>query len=164
MTRRHVGLGFTLVELMVALMVSAVVLGAVVTLANATTCADDATDQMGRQQAQLRFVTMRLSELIRCANQVRSISDDGFQLWHDSDVDGVVDSDELTDITRGSDGDTIYIDETESHWQCENVSFEYDSTIASDVRFVAVWFDMDDNGITQTHTVSAKLRVSDDYQ
>jgi prepilin-type N-terminal cleavage/methylation domain-containing protein len=39
--------GFTLVELMVALMIAAVVLGAVATLADATACANEATEESG---------------------------------------------------------------------------------------------------------------------
>ena len=164
MKRRQLGLGFTLVELMVALMVASVVLGAVATLASATACAKNATDEMGRQQAQLRCVTMRLTDLIRTANRVTSASADGFQLWHDNNADGAIDAElgELTDVTRGSDGNTLFIDndkffKTESHWQCKNVSF------LCDTRHIAIWFDMDDNGASQTHTVFAKLRVSDDF-
>lgn len=163
--------GFTLVELMVALLVASVVLGAVATLANATACADEATEQMGREQAQLRNVTMRLTDLIQRANRVISSTTTGFILWHDIDGDGVPDADELTQVALGTDADsddhgednadTLMIGSTESHWQCNNVVFKYD-VAAPATRFIKIWFDMDENGISQTHTVNAKLRVSDD--
>ncbi len=167
--RRQFGLGFTLVELMVALMVASVILGAVATLAGATGCAKDATDQMGRQQAQLRCVTMRLTDLIRTANRVTSSSATAFTLWHDNNLNNVEDADELTEIRldtdvspEDDDDDTLMIGSSESHWKCNNVTFEYDAA-APATRFIAIWFDMDDNGVSQTHAVSAKLRASDDF-
>ncbi|MHC4551616.1 MAG: hypothetical protein ACYSUT_02455, partial [Planctomycetota bacterium] len=146
----------------VALMIAAVVLGAVATLADATACANEATEEMGREQAQLRHVTMRLTDLIKRANQVTIAATDGFELWHDTNADGVTDADELTQIARGSDGDTVIIGGSETHSQCSNVVFQYDAA-APDTRFVAIWFEMDNSGVTQTHTVNAKLRVSDDH-
>ncbi|MHC4773613.1 MAG: PilW family protein [Planctomycetota bacterium] len=82
--------GFTLVELvelMVALVVASIVLAAVATLAHAATVADRITDQTGREQSQLRMVSMRLSDLIRRANGVVLAAEDGFKLWHDANAD-----------------------------------------------------------------------------
>lgn len=164
--QRQFAAGFTLVELMVALLVSSVVLSAVATLAYATTSASTATDQIGREQSVLRHVTVRLSDLIMRANEVVSASDSGFELWHDTNTDGVPDANELTLVTRGSDGNTITIDETEtditidepeSYRQCKNVLFQYDVSVPG-TQFIAIWFDLEENGQTQRHTVTARLR------
>lgn len=153
--------GFTLVELMVALMVSAVVLGAVATLANATVCADDRTEEMGRSQAQLRHMAMRLTDLIRRANGIMSTGETEFLLWHDLNADGASSADELTRIRNGS-GQYIEIVDQETYDDCSNVVFAYDG-IDSAARFITIWFDMEENGITQTYTISARLRASDDH-
>lgn len=89
--------GFTLVELMVALMIASVVFSAVATLAYATSTAKEATDDMGRSQAQLRQVSIRLRDLIKQSNDVDRFdwgSSGGLLLWQDEDVDGDRDDDE----------------------------------------------------------------------
>lgn len=155
--------GFTLVELMMALMIASIVLAAVVTLAGATTAANDATDQMGRQQAQLRQVSMRLSDLIRRANRVMTATTEGFQLWHDDNADGLAAADELTQVTRGADGNTIMVGASETHGNCQNVSFRYDAG-APDTRFITIVFSLNDNGVLQRHSVNAQLWVSDEHR
>lgn len=150
-------MGFTLVELMIALLVSSIILSAVATLAYATGSAKEATDQMGREQTVLRHVNVRLTDLIMRADGVVSATSGGFELWHDANTDGVVDADELTQVTRDSDGDMIMIDGTETYTQCENITFQYDD-VAPDTRFIAIWFDLEENGQTQRHTINAKLR------
>lgn len=155
--------GFTLVELMVALIVASIVLGAVVTLAGATTAANDATDQMGRQQGQLRQVSMRLTDLIRRGNRVIAADSEGFHLWHDNNADGLATADELTQVSRGADGNTLTIGTSESHTKCKNISFGYDAA-APDTRFITVSFQITENGQVQTHSVNARLWVSDAHR
>jgi len=155
--------GFTLVELMVALIVASIVLAAVVTLAGATAAANDATDQMGRQQGQLRQVSMRLTDLIRRANRVTIWAEDVFELWHDNNADGLATADELTQVSRGADGNTLTIGASESHTKCKNISFGYDAA-APDTRFITVSFQITENGQVQTHSVNARLWVSDAHR
>jgi prepilin-type N-terminal cleavage/methylation domain-containing protein len=152
--------GFTLVELMVALMVASIVLAAVATLAGATTAADQATDQMGREQSQLRMVSMRLTDLIRRANRVTITAVNGFQMWHDTNADGVETADERTTIIRGADMNTLTIGSKETHSNCRDITFAYD-TASPDTRFVTVSFDITENGLSQRHSINAGLRVSD---
>ncbi len=57
--------GFTLVELLVALMVTSIIFGAVATLAYAVGTAHDASDDTSQKQTYVRFATLRISELIR---------------------------------------------------------------------------------------------------
>ena len=151
--------GFTLVELMIALLVSSIILSAVATLAYATGSAKEVTDQMGREQTVLRHVNVRLTDLIMRADGVVSASAGGFELWYDANADGVVDVDESTQVTRDSDGNMIIIDGAETYTQCENITFQYDD-VAPATRFIAIWFDLDENGQTQRHTINAKLRGS----
>ncbi len=157
--RRQCAAGFTLVELMIALLVSSVILSAVATLAYATGSAKEATDEMGREQSVLRHVNVRLTDLIKRADGVVSASDSGFELWHDMNSNGVVDEGESTQVTRDSEGDMIIINGTETYTQCENITYQYDD-VAPNTRFIAIWFDLDENGQTQRHTINAKLRGS----
>ena len=163
MKRQSRNLGFTLVEMMVALIVASIVLAAVATLAGATTAADQVTDQMGREQSQLRMVSMHLTDLIRRANRVEISAVNGFQLWHDTNADGFETADELTLVVRGADGNTLTIGAGETHSQCENISFTYDEDSPA-TQFITVSFDITENGQLQNHSVNARLRVSDDHR
>ncbi|MHC4553625.1 MAG: PilW family protein [Planctomycetota bacterium] len=155
--------GFTIHELLMALLVASVVLSAVATLASATTGAKEATDQMGREQSVLRQVTMRLNDQIMRANQVYNTSSSGFTMWHDINADGLKSADELTIVSCGVGNDTLKIGSTEAYWQCENISFGYDAA-GPDTRLVTIWFDLDENGQTQRHTINARLRASDAHE
>lgn len=163
MKRQSKNLGFTLIELMMALMVASIVLAAVATLAGATTAADQATDQMGREQSQLRMVSMRLTDLIRRANRVTISAVNGFQLWHDNNADGLKTADEVTLVVRGADGNTLTIGTDQTHSQCENIGFSYDED-SPDTQFITVSFDIAENGQLQHHSVNARLRVSDEHR
>jgi prepilin-type N-terminal cleavage/methylation domain-containing protein len=92
--------GFTLVELMVALLVSSVVLSAVATLAYATSSAKVATDEMGRNQAQLQQVSIRLGDLIKQSNRIISSDDWGLTLWQDRNGNGISERGEFVVIFR----------------------------------------------------------------
>ena len=155
--------GFTLVELMVALLVASVVLAAVSTLAGAASAADTATDQLGRDQAQLRQVSIRLSDLIRRANRVQVTGVNGFMLWHDTNADGLATANETTTVIRGDDGNVLTIGDSEVHGQCRNISFTYDAE-SPDTRFITVSFEIIENGQTQRHSVNAQLRASDAHR
>jgi prepilin-type N-terminal cleavage/methylation domain-containing protein len=154
--------GFTMVELMIALIVTSVVLSAVAVLANATTVATEKTEQMGCCQSELRQVSMRLSDLIRRANGVLNASSEEFYLWHDADGDGLAPVGELTRVARGADGHTLTIGSGETHSACRTVVFAYDTM--PEARFVTVWFDLTENGLTQRYSVSAGVRGSDEHR
>ena len=57
--------GFTLAELLMALMVSSVIMAAVASLAYAFGASTDSTNDTVRKQAQVRCATIRISDLIR---------------------------------------------------------------------------------------------------
>jgi len=153
------GRGFTLAELLIALMVGSIILAAAATLASATSCAKTATDQMGRNGAAVMQLQNRLSDLLIRANQVLYTSSSEYWLWHDTNKDGNKTFSEYTRIYRGSSGQGLYIyiagsGKTERYAQCRNVRFAYNTSKS----FVTVWFDLTDNGVSQTYTVSGALR------
>ncbi len=95
--------GLTLVELMVALVVTSVVLAAVATLAYALGTAYDAADDTSQKQAQVRYATLRISELIRHCKLICSATDEDFAIWRaDDNEDGQVNISELVFIEKGS--------------------------------------------------------------
>ena len=57
--------GFTLVELLVAMMVASVIFAAVAALAYGLSTANQSTDDTCQKQAQLRYATVRIAELIK---------------------------------------------------------------------------------------------------
>jgi len=166
MKRQSKNHGFTLVELMVALIVASIVLAAVASLAGATTAADQVTNQMGREQSQLRLVSVHLTDLIRRANRVTAATDEGFTLWHDINADGLATADELTAVQRGADTNTLTIGTGRTHSECKNISFIRLANAAapSDIRLITVNFDVMENGYLQHHSVNARLWVSDDHR
>jgi hypothetical protein len=106
---------------------------------------------------------MRLTDLIRRSNRVTATAEDGFELWHDNNADGLATADELTQVTRGADGNGITIGSTEEHANCQNVSFGYD-TAAPDTRFITVRFEMIENKYLQEYSVNARLGVSGEHR
>ena len=102
--------GFTLVELLVALVVTSIVLTAVVTLAFAMNTATNSSDDVSVKQAQLRFATLRIQELIRHSKLICSLSNDDMAVWRaDDNNDENINIGELVYIERGSNQDHIQL-------------------------------------------------------
>lgn len=94
--------GFTLVELLMALMVTSIVLTAVATLAYALGTVSDATDDTHQKQAQVRYATVRISELIRHCKLIYVIPGYGLAVWRaDDNNDGKININELVYIDGG---------------------------------------------------------------
>jgi prepilin-type N-terminal cleavage/methylation domain-containing protein len=95
--------GFTLAELLVALMVTAIVLGAVGSLAYAMSSAKDASDDTSLKQAQIRSATMRITDLVHNAKLICATPTDAVVLWRaDVDSNKKINSDELVYIQSNS--------------------------------------------------------------
>ena len=93
------GKGFTVVELLVAMAVSAIILSAVATLAYTVTSIDDPEDGVALKQDQIRYTTMRLSELIRYSKLILANHAGGLIVWRaDDNDDGQVNVEELVYI------------------------------------------------------------------
>ncbi len=101
--------GFTLVELLVALTVSSIVLGAVAALAYALGRANDSTEDLSQKQAQLRYTTIRLPQLIRHSKLVCGTPAGSLALWQADDNDkDKINPAEIVYIETGT--DCNYID------------------------------------------------------
>ena len=102
--------GFTLVELLVALMVTSIVLTAVATLAFALGSAYDTSDDTSQKQAQVRFATLRITELIRHCKLICSATGTDLAIWRaDDNDDGHVNISELVYIEWGSSGEHLQL-------------------------------------------------------
>lgn len=93
---------FTLVELLVAMVVASIVLTAVATLAYALGTANDVTDDTSHKQAQVRYATLRISELIRGCKLICGAPGDDLAIWRaDDNGDGNINPAELIYIEAG---------------------------------------------------------------
>jgi prepilin-type N-terminal cleavage/methylation domain-containing protein len=177
--------GFTLVELLIALLITSIVVGAVATLAFAFGNARDFAEETSRQQSRVRFTTLKLSELIRHCKLVNSLSGDNIVIWKtDDNNDDTININELVFIDRGAERSYIQLVEyleTSSigfgevvvpnpGWNkssvtlmdvCENVEFYLD-TAPPHTGLVTIAFDIvEDNGF-QHYQFSSQLRCKAD--
>jgi prepilin-type N-terminal cleavage/methylation domain-containing protein len=80
--------GLTLIELLVAMVVTSIVMTAVATLAFAVSSANKTTDDTSVKQAQIRFATMKISELIRHSKLICHVTNEEMLLWRADDTEG----------------------------------------------------------------------------
>jgi prepilin-type N-terminal cleavage/methylation domain-containing protein len=176
--------GLTLVELMVALMVTSIILGAVATLAYAMGAASDSSDDIARKQAQLRHATLRFSELLRHSRLICGLVGSDVAVWRgDDNEDGLINVNELVLIQKGGSNDFLRLcefgaSETSSVTvadigsldpavysvdyvslipQCSNVEFLLD-TAPPYSRFLSISFDLSENDITRHYQLSSSVR------
>ncbi|MFC1675696.1 PilW family protein [Planctomycetota bacterium] len=91
--------GFTLAELIVALTMTVVILTAVTALTFAVSSANDAADDTNAKQAQLRYATLRITELIRHCKLICRVSENDIAIWRaDDNGDGQINTNELVYI------------------------------------------------------------------
>ena len=103
MRNRNRNNAFTLVELLVALVVTGIVTTAVVALAQAMNSAGMATGDTSRKQAQVRFAALRISDLVRHCRLICYASADEVAVWAaDDNADGKINIGELAYIETGS--------------------------------------------------------------
>lgn len=109
--------GFTLVELIVALMVTAIISTAVASLAYALGTVNDSTGQVSESQAQLRYTTVRISDLIKHCRLICATAGDDMAIWRaDENGDGKININELVYISAGPNRDHIRL------YECNNAS------------------------------------------
>ena len=108
--REHHGRAFTLIEMLIALILSSLILTVVATLAFAMTTAIDSNDDTAKKQAIVRYTTLKISELIRQCKLVCGTSGSDLAIWKsDDDSDGRIDIAELVYIETGSKADYIQL-------------------------------------------------------
>ena len=156
--------GFTLVELLVALMVVSIIFTAVATLAYALGAVNDATNDMAEKQAQVRYASLRISELIRHCKLICGTTGNDITIWKaDDDGDNEIDTNEQ-----------VYVEAVEGRIQlrepnispvvlipqCSNVQFRFDEPLLPPMKrkFVSISFDLVENGATRQYQISAALR------
>ena len=176
--------GFTLVELLVALIVTGIVLAAVATLAFAVGTANDVADDSSQKQAQVRYATLRISELIRHCKLICGTPGGDLAVWRaDDNRNGQININELVYIERGmgrdylrlcqfpsSDTSTVNLSDIETLStsgysvtyvplvpQCSNVQFSLDAAPPNS-RLVSIAFDVLENDIVREYQISAALR------
>jgi len=177
--------GFTLVELLVALVVTGIVLAAVATLAFAMGAANDVADDSSQKQAQVRYTTLRISELIRHCKLICGTPGGDLAIWRaDDNGDGQININELVYIERGTGRDYLRLCEFPSSDtslvnlsdietlstsdyivtyvplvpQCSNVEFGFLPELPPQSRFVSISFDVVENDIVHQYQISAALR------
>jgi len=176
--------GFTLVELLVALIVSSIILAAVATLVFAISSANDATDDTSTKQAQVRYATLRISELIRHCKLICGTPDSDLAIWRtDKNGDGKININEITFIEKGleanylklcefpsSDTSSVTLSQIETLspvgysvrrvaliLQCSNVEFMVDAEPPM-TKFLSISFDLVENNVVRDYQINNELR------
>jgi len=155
--------GFTLVELLVALVVTSLILTTVATLAYALGTANDTSDDTSQKQAQVRYATLRISELIRHCKLIWDTTGNNIVSWRaDDNGDDKIDPNELAYIETGQGLNRILLREPDANPvvlipQCSNVRFSFD-VLPPQSRFVSISFDLVENGVVRQYQISAALR------
>lgn len=99
---------FTLVELLIALVVTGVILSAVTTLAFAMGSANRASDDTILKEAQLRQARLRIGELVRNGKLICAAVGNDLAVWQaDTNSDGNINVGELVYIERGDGRNTL---------------------------------------------------------
>ena len=175
--------GFTLIELLLALIVTGIILTAVTTLAFAVGVANSTTDDTCQKQAQVRFATLRISDLIRHCKLICGTPNSDLAVWReDNNADGQININELVYIERGASQDYLRLCEFPSSDtsivnlsdiqtlstgtysvtyvplvpECSNVEFSLDSAPPYS-RFVSISFDLLENGFSRQSQINAAL-------
>ncbi len=175
--------GLTLVELLVALVVASIVLTAVATLAFALGTANDATDDTSYKQAQVRFATLRISELVRHCKLICGAPGSDLAIWRaDDNGDGQININELVYVERGANADylglcefpssdtsQVNLSEIKTLWptgydvtyvalipQCSDVEFLFD-VLPPRTRLLSISFDLVENDIVRQYQINAAI-------
>jgi prepilin-type N-terminal cleavage/methylation domain-containing protein len=119
--------GFTLVELLLALIVTGIILAAVTTMAFAVSVANDTADDTSRKQSQIRYATLRISDLLRHCRLICGTPNGDIAVWRaDSNSDGKININELVYIEKGASADYLRL--------CEFPSSDTTEVILSDIQ------------------------------
>lgn len=123
--------GFTLIELLLAMIITGIVASAVATLAYAMNSAGVATDDMSKKQAQVRFATLKISDLIRQCTLVCYASTDELAVWAgDTNGDKKINLGEVTYIEAGTAHDHLQLYTFTPFTGAENTAISLSSIVA----------------------------------
>jgi prepilin-type N-terminal cleavage/methylation domain-containing protein len=179
--------GFTLAEILTAMVIASIILAAVVSMAYAIGAVKDASDDTAYKQAQLRYATLRISELIRNCRLVFGQTTEGLGIWRaDDNGNGQIDVNEIVFLGKGSDGDCLQfiefsgvsssgfsdpntivpylfsgaVNQTYTNLipACSNVQFVTDVSPPW-TRSVTILFDLQEDGVMHRYQINAVLRA-----
>jgi prepilin-type N-terminal cleavage/methylation domain-containing protein len=178
--------GFTLIELLVALIVTSIVVTAVVTMASALDTANDFTNDTSKIQAEIRFASLRISDLIRYCKLICGTPGGQLAVWQaDDNGDGQININELVYIERGTDNNYLRLCKFNSSYtsvvnlndiqtlstsgyyvsyvpllpECSNVQFYLDDADKPpNSRFVSISYEVVENGVIRQCQINAELR------
>lgn len=148
-TPKHGHIAFTLVELLVALMVTSIILTAVATLAFTLGAANDNSNDMARKQAQVRYATLRISELIKYCKLICGTPGNDMVIWKaDHNDDGKINPGELVYVESGQGKSHIRLLDFSPHSFARNWFTDHSFTV-QDIRSgqakLALWFRCKEN-------------------
>jgi len=178
--------GFTLVELLVAMVITSILLTSVATLSFALGSASEATNDTSMKQAQIRLTTLRIRDIIKHSNLVCWGSNEDIALWvNDNNNDRKININELVYIVCGSGRDCLQIcsfsgdteielssireystcwwsemiEDTECIYllpECSNVSFKYDVN-PPQAKFVNISFEIEQKNVNRQYDINTAL-------
>ena len=179
--------GFTLVELLLALIVTGILLAAVTTLAFAVGAANDTTDDKSRKQSQVRYATLRIAELIGHCKLICATPNNEIAVWRaDSNNDGQININELVFVERmgnigpclrlcefpSSDASIVELSAVQTLKpddfsvtyatlipQCSNVQFSFDASPPK-TKLVSISFDLVEDDAARQYQINAALLCS----
>jgi prepilin-type N-terminal cleavage/methylation domain-containing protein len=156
--------GFTLVELLVAMVITSIILAAVATLAFAMSSSASVTEDISFKQAQIRFASLRLTELIHRCRLVYSYNagTGSIVLWQDINGDNSVDADELVTIEAGASRDYIEIQEPGAGSfsvipKCSDVQFSFDQ-MPPRSKIINIAYQITEDGNVHQYCLNTSLR------
>lgn len=137
---KHDNNAFTLVELLLALVVTSIIMTAVVTLAFALGAANESSSDMAEKQAQLRYATLRISELIKHCKLICGTPGYDMVVWKaDHNDDGKINPGELVYVGLGTGRSYIKLLEfSPKEYQVDwftNQSFTIDDIKSGEAKF-----------------------------
>lgn len=107
--------GFTLAELLVAMVITGIILGSAVGMAYAMGNANDSSDDARLKQAQVRYATLRICDLIRQCKLVCSSHSSDIAVWRaDDNRDGKMNAGEVVYLDKGEGSNYLRINEISS--------------------------------------------------
>ena len=182
--------GFTLAELLVALMVTAIILSAVASLAYALGSANRSTEKLSENQAALRYTSLRISELIKHSSLAFAIPTNGIALWTgDDNANGLINASELVYIESDETGQSLRLLEFPGQSQAVTINNTETGAARSTLiastderyvtllpqcenaqfsidasgRFLTILFDLTENNTTSSYQICGTLLCSADH-
>jgi len=179
--------GFTLVELLIALVITSVVLTAVVTLAYAMGSANEISGDIAQKQAQIRYTALKIGDLIRHCKLICSTADGDLALWRaDDNGNSRINPEELIYLVAGTERNYIKLlefstdaatvsladiqagtaqqqlidltDETFTNLVPQCSNVQFPDDITPQSRFVSISFELFEDGIPCRYQINAFLR------